>query len=263
MQAPVMMPAPPAAKGSALKWVLIVVGVLFFMGALSVAGMYFAARRYVTLAENVTGVKAGDVVSSIRDAAARSKGAAHETKRDGCLLLSKEEASAILELEVERVDGKPNDQEGGEHCDFFVKPETIEQNIAKLKAATEAVRNDPNSEAKPNELPPGAADMIKTMHRGVIEGARNGEAPYFRFTVERENGKIACTALQLADKLGGGDLAGGVHEPLDVGDRATMGMGESTLCVVKGAAAVTLDLAQVTGARAKGVALAKLMIERL
>jgi len=83
MQAPVMMPAQPAAKGSALKWVLIVVGVLFFMGALSVAGMYFAARRYVTLAENVTGVKAGDVVSSIRDAAARSQGSAHAAKRDG------------------------------------------------------------------------------------------------------------------------------------------------------------------------------------
>ena len=134
--------AAPAAgsSGKALRMILIGVGVLFALGVLSVAGIYFTARHYVKIAENVTGVKAGDVVSSIRESAARSSDGAKESKRDGCLLLSKEEASAILGVQVERVDGKPNDRESGEHCDFFVKPETNQQNLDKFKQAAAAVK---------------------------------------------------------------------------------------------------------------------------
>jgi hypothetical protein len=257
--------APAAASGGkALKMILIGVGVLFALGILSVAGMYFTARHYVKIAENVTGVKARDVVSSIRDSAARSAEGEQKNKRDGCLLLSKEEASAILGLQVERVDGKPNDRESGEHCDFFVKPESIEQNMDKVKQAADAVKSEPNSEAKPDQLPEGAVDMIKTMNRGVIEGARNGEAPYFGFTVERQNGKLAFTAFQMADRLGSGGLGrGSASEALGVGDKASMGMADSRLCVVKGNSAFTLDLSQVTGARSKGIAIAKTILTRL
>jgi hypothetical protein len=250
------------AGGSALKIVLIVVGVLFVFGVLAIGGIYYTARSYVKLAENVTGVSAGDVVSTIRDAANHTSGGASGHNRDGCALLSKEEASAILGLEVERIDGKPNEHESGEHCDYFVKPETIEENAEKLKQAAAAIPSDTKTDA--NQLPPGAIDMIKTMQRGVIEAARNGEAPYFAFTVERENGKLACSAFKIANRLGGGDLVdGGAPEPLGVGDQAVMGMGDSRLCVVQGGAAVTLDLSQVTGGRAKGVALARTMLTRL
>ena len=266
-QAPYVGPAaapvsPKPSGGSALKIVLIVVGVLFVFGVLAVGGIYYTARSYVKLAENVTGVNAGDVVNSIREAANHPAERGSGPKRDGCALLSKDEASAILGLEVERVDGKPNEQESGEHCDYFVKPGTIEENTEKLKQAADAIPKDAKTNA--DQLPPGAIDMIKAMHRGVIEGARNGEAPYFAFTVERENGKIACSAFRLADRLGGGAIMDGANpEPLRVGDQAVMGMGDSRLCVVQGAAAITLDLSQVTGARAKGVALAKTMLSRL
>jgi hypothetical protein len=256
----------PPARGriSGLKIVLIGLGVLFVLGAVSVAGVYFTARRYVKIAENVTGVKASDVVSSIHEAATRSNEGAHQSKRDGCLLLSKEEASAILGIEVERVDGKPNDRESAEHCDFFVKPESVEQNLEKLKQATAAVKDDPSSPAQPNQLPPGAEDMIKTMHRGVIEGAMNGEAPYFGFVVERENGKIAFTAFQMADRLSGiPALSEKASEPLGLGDKAALGMADSRLCVVQGSSAITLDLSQVTGGRAKGVELARKILSRL
>jgi hypothetical protein len=123
-------------------------------------------------------------------------------KRDGCALLSKEEASAILGLEVERIDGKPNDHESAEHCDYFVKPGSVEENAEKVKRAAAAIPNDPNS--GPNQLPQESIDMLKALNRGVSEGARNGEAPYFAFTVERENGRIACTAFKVADRLGAG-----------------------------------------------------------
>ena len=160
--------APPAAAqsaatgGSALKIVLIVVGVMFVLGALSLGGMYYAAHRYIKMAEDVTGVNAGDALHSIREAAARNAHGGQETKRDGCLLLSQQEASAILEIEVIRVDGKPNDHESGEHCDFFVKPESVEQNLEKLRKAADAIKSDPNVPAQADKLPPGAADMLKT-----------------------------------------------------------------------------------------------------
>ena len=255
------------AGGSGLKIVLIVAGVLFVLGALSLGAMYYAAHRYVKLAEDVTGLKAGDVVHSLRQAAAHNAHGAPEPKRDGCLLLSREEASAILGIEVERVDGKPSEQESGEHCDFFVKPGTIEQNEERLKQSVDAVKSDPNSPSSANQLPPGAVDMIKNMARGAVEAARNGDAPYFGFTVEREYGKIAFNAFTMADHLSGGDLVtasgGRASEPLGVGDQAAMGIGESRLCVVKGNSALTLDLTQVTGGRAKGVALAKTIVARL
>jgi hypothetical protein len=261
---PLLAVFPARGRISGLKIVLIGLGVLFVLGAVSVAGVYFTARRYVKIAENVTGVKASDVVSSIHDAATRSTEGAHQTNRDGCLLLSKEEASAILGIEVERVDGKPNDRESAEHCDFFVKPESIEQNLEKLKQAAAAIKDDPSSSAQPNQLPAGAEDMIKTKHRGVIEGATNGEAPYFGFVVERENGKIAFTAFQMADRLSGvAALSEKASEPLGLGDKAALGMADSRLCVVQGSSAITLDLSQVTGGRAKGVELARKILSRL
>ncbi len=258
-----IQPVSKPAGGSVLKIALIVVGVLFVLGVLSAGGIYYAARSYVKLAENVTGLNAGDVVNSIRDAANHPASSASGSAKDGCALLSKEEASAILGLEVERIDGKPNEHESGEHCDYFVKPETIEENAEKLKQAAAAIL--PNiSTPQEGQLPPGAMDMIKTMHRGVIEAAGNGEAPYFGFTVERENGKLACTALGIANRLGGGDLVnGGTAEPLGVGDQAVMGMGDSRLCVARGGASITFDLSQVLGGRAKGIALAKTMLPRL
>jgi hypothetical protein len=257
--------SPPPTKssgGTALKIVLVVAGVLFVFGAIAAGGIYYTAHRYVKFAEDVTGVKASDVVNTVREAAKHPSDASSGRKRDGCALLSKDEAAAILGLEVERVDGKPSDQESGEHCDYFVKPGSIEENAEKVKQAAAAIPNDSKSDA--GQLPPESIDMIKAMHRGIIEGARNGEAHYFGFSVERENGKIACTALKIATRLGGGDITTSASaEPLGVGDQAVMGMGESRLCVVRGAAAVTLDLSQVTGGRAKGIALAKTILSRL
>jgi hypothetical protein len=263
--APVVAQSPARSSGSTVKLILIAVGVLFMLGVIGIGGVYYSARRYVKMAEEVTGLKSGDVVRSLSEAAKRTSQGAREPKRDGCLLLSKEEASAILGIQVERVDGKPSEQQSGEHCDFFVKPGSVDENLEKLKESAKAANADPNAETKPNELPQGAIDMNKVLARGVIEAARNGEAPYFGFAVERENAKIAFQAFKLADRLGGGDLASGgkAGEPLGVGDQSAIGMGESRICVLHGSSAVTLDLTQVTDGRTKGIALAKAILSRL
>jgi hypothetical protein len=257
-------PANVAVAGSGLKIVLIAVAALFVLGVISVAGMYYAAHRFIKVAEDLTGVKADDVVRSVRESADRGNRPGQTRKRDGCVLLSKAEASEILGLEVVRVDGALNEHTSEEHCDFFVKPGSIAENEEKLNQSVDAVRSAPATDGE--KLPPGAVDMIKNMARGTVEAARNGEAPYFGYTVERENGKLAFTAFGIADRLGYGDLStasGKGAEPLGVGDQAKLGIGESRLCVVKGNVAITLDLTQVTGGRAKGIAIAKVIVPRL
>src|SRR4051794_8874313 len=86
-QPPFAAPPPVAAGGSVVKIVLIAVGVLFVLGAIGVGAMYYTARRYVRMAEEATGVKADDVIGSVREAAKRSGKSASSVKRDGCLLL--------------------------------------------------------------------------------------------------------------------------------------------------------------------------------
>ena len=65
---------------------------------------------------------------------------------------------------------------------------------------------------------------------GSIEAVRNGEAPYFGYTVERENGKLAFSAFGIADALGSGDLGaasgGKCPAPLGAGDRAALASGD-------------------------------------
>jgi hypothetical protein len=262
VSAPALPAAAKSGGGTILKVVLIGIGVLFVFGAIAVGGMYYTARRYVKFAEDATGISAGDVAKTIRDAAHHPSEGSPRRKRDGCALLSKDEASAILGIEVERIDGTPNDHESGEHCFYFVKPGSIEENAEKVKRAVAEIPNDPKGD--PNQLPPESIDMIKAANRGLMEGVSNGEAPYFAFTVERENGKLACAAFKIANRLGGGDIAtGGSPQQLDVGDQAIMGMADSRLCVVQGQSAVTLDLSQVTGARPKGIVLAKAILPRL
>ena len=251
----------PGGGGSALKVVLIVVGVLFVLGAVSLGGMYYVAHRYVTMAEDLTGVKAGDVVHSIREAANHSSHDARTEKRDGCLLLTKDEASAILGIEVIRVDGKPDDRQSGEHCSFFVKPGSVELNSGRVQKSIDAIHGE--SASNSDSVPSSVFDAAKNMARAAVEAERNGDAPYFGFAVERENGKIACSALNIANQLSGVGQVTAPAEPLGVGDKATMGIGESQMCVAKGDVAITLDFTQVTGARSKGIALAKTILPRL
>lgn len=256
--APAALAAPPAAAGvSALKIALIVVGVLFVLGAASIIAMYYTAQRYVAMAEEATGIKVSDVTHSVRDAAKRGARQASSEHRDGCLLLSKDEASSILGIQVERVDGKPNAERSGEYCSFFVQPGAIAEH-EKSHPATAPEADKPMQDR---------LDEIKLRARSAVETDRRGDTPYFTFTVEREDGKISCAGLGLANTLSGGEAiaaaSGKAAEPLGVGDQSVMSIGESMMCVVKGDSAFTLELNQIAGARAIGIAVAQKILSRL
>lgn len=255
---PVAPMGPPAASGSsALKVVLIIVGVVIVLGVIAIAGIYYTAHRYVTMAEEATGIKASDVVRGVRDAAKAGGGGREHgsNNRDGCLLLTKDEASSILGIQVERISGKSEDGRSGEHCSFFVKPGVA----AEHEKSPAALASEADKSMQ------GMMDEIKLHARAAVEAERHGEAPYFTFTVERENGKIACAGIGLANGLSGVEaITGGKSaEPLGVGDQAVMGIGESMMCVSKGSSAITLELSQIAGARAIGIAIAQTILPRL
>jgi hypothetical protein len=210
-------PAPPASADSGgeniLKIVLVAVGVLFLFGVIAVGGIYYTALRYVKLPEEATCISAGDVANKIHEAAKRPSHGSSERNPDGCVLLSNDEASAIWGLEVERLDGKPNDPESSERREYFVKPETADENVEETKQAAAVIANGSKIDA--NQLAPDSIYMFKAVNRAGREGARNSKAPYFAFTVEHENGR-----------LGHGDMAtGGSSEPLGVGDLNHCGLG--------------------------------------
>ena len=244
--------AAAAGGGSALKIVLIVVGVLFAMGAVSVGGMYYAAHRYLKVAEEATGIKAGDVARTIREAAKRGAGGGRAEVLDGCRLLSNAEASAILGIEVVRSDGKPDADQSGEHCSFFVKLGSVaEHEKSPIREGDKTLQD--------------RLDDVKLHSRIMIEGDPHGQAPYFTYTVEREEGKTACAALGVANRLSGVEAigGGGEKEPLGLGDQAVMGIGESLMCVAKGDSSITLELNQIAGARVIGIAVARTILPRL
>ena len=252
--------AAPSSGGSVLKVVLIVVGVLFVLGILSIGGIYYAAHRFVAMAEKATGTTTGEVARTIREAASREKRPEHDAHPDGCRLLSKEEASALLGIEVERVDGKPNSSRSGEYCSFFVKPGAIAEHEKSHPPASSPSAGQPMQEL---------LDGVKLRARTMVEATSHGDEPYFTYTVEREDGKITCASLGVANGLSGvgpdvsAGLGGKAADPLQVGDQAVMGIGESMMCVVKGNSAVTLELNQIAGARGIGIAIAQKILPRL
>jgi hypothetical protein len=132
---------------------------------IAVGGMYYTAHRYAKLAEQATGISAGDF------AAKRPSHGSSGRKRNGCVLVSNYEA-----------------------------PASVEENTRKAKQAVAAISNDSKGDA--NQLAPGSACMLKAVNREGIEGARYSKVPYFSFTMERENGKITCTAFRIANRLG-------------------------------------------------------------
>src|ERR1019366_90776 len=140
-----------------------------------------------TMAEDLTGVKAGDVVHSIREAANHSSHDARTEKRDGCLLLTRDEASAILGIEVIKVDGKPDERQSGEHCSFFVKPGSPELYSGRAPEAIGAIHAE--AAARSDAVPSSVFDAAKNMARPAVEAERNGEAPPFGIAGERKSGK--------------------------------------------------------------------------
>ncbi len=264
---------PPAHSGSAapfLKIGLILVAVLLVFGAIAVGGIYYAGHRLVRSVEHATGQEPGTLVDSLRSAAASAAKAEHapQQKRDGCLLLRSEEAAAILGVAIEKIDGASNQRASGEHCEYFIKPDTAEESAAKLKQRFESIqasKHDAKLDASGNTSEQMRKDGIENLIKGIGRAGASSspDMPYFSFTVEREQGAIQFGAVKVVNAIGGADAMKATETLNGLGDKAVLGPLDAQLCVLKGSTSLLLDLSQVPDGREKGIALAKAMLARL
>jgi hypothetical protein len=243
--------APPAKSGGALKVVLIVLGVLFLVGLLAVAGIVYAGYRIKNRVEQAARSRGVDL-SELTDT---SRGAARNV--DPCSLLSASEASRILEVSIDRT------ERSGTSCQYFSAAaaekakETFQTSMNQLESRSNAAEQGAAASSSPSEMmrQSGMEELAKS-----ATGMAGAGAPYLTLTVD-ERGKAAIAAMRLAVGLVSPvkvteDLKG-------VADDAVLGPMDSLLMFVKNGTAVQLDLRLVPQGKARGIALAKEIAPRL
>jgi len=246
-------PAAPAAKsGSALKFLLIAFLIFAVLGVAALVGIFYYAKAKVTdkMAEfkEQTGVDVGAALEK----AARSKPSSGE-RRDGCLMLTKQEAEQILGVPLERVDGGSRSNATEEHCDYYAPAGAAK---ASSEQAAERLKElGKSGSGKSDELNlKGIEGVVKSMGASMNDGT----TPIMVVTIYRGDAQIAITGLNLGTALGG-------MRPEKVPgpwDEATMGPLNSLMTVRKGDNGFMIDLRQLPEGREKGLEIAKTIVEK-
>ncbi len=242
--------AAPVKSGGLLKVLLVVFGVLFLIGVLAVAGVVYTGYRIKKSVEKAAQERGVDL-SALTQSPSASRNI------DPCSLLTKEEASQILAVAVERV------QRSGESCQYFAPSAadnartSAEEALAKLKARSDAGSRGEKAPSDANELArqSGLGDLVKSLGQA---GAANG--PYLTVTVN-DNGKQAINALRIA--MGLLSPVRTTEELQGLADEALLGPMDSMMMFVKNGVGVQMDLRLIPQGKARGIALAKQMAPRL
>ncbi len=239
--APAPAPIPPAAKSSsALKVILVVVGIFFLMGALALVSVIYTAYRVkhrVEAAAREQGVDLGALTAS-RSVSGRLP--------DPCSLLSTSEASDILALKVVSAESS------GNTCTYHTATLNAEEQQDKIaQAMKELDAKGADAEKDPSK----ALEGITKAFGGAMAGGAGG------FSVElNRDGRQALNAMRLALGMAGGK---GLTKKIEgLGDDAQMGPMGSMLMFRKGDLGVQIDGRMITG-QEKLTAMAQKIASRL
>ena len=249
---PPAAPLAPATKsGSALKFLLIAFLLFAVLGVAALVGIYYYAKGKAVekMAEfkQQTGVDVGAALEK----AARSKPSSPGKTRDGCLMLTKQDAERILGMPLERVDGSSRANASEEHCDYYAP-------AGAAKASAEQTAERLQALGKSNSGKSGDLKEIEGLIKGMAASMNDGTAPIFVVTIYRGDAQIAITGLNLGTALTG-------LKPEKVAgpwDEATMGPMNSLMTVRKGDNGFMIDLRQLAAGREKGLEIAKAIVEK-
>ena len=243
--------APATKSGSALKFLLIAFLLFAVLGVAALVGIYYYAKGKAVekMAEfkQQTGVDVGAALEK----AARSKPSSPDKTRDGCLMLTKQDAERILGMPLERVDGSSRANASEEHCDYYAP-------AGAAKASAEQTAERLQALGKSNSGKSGDLKEIEGLIKGMAASMNDGTAPIFVVTIYRGDAQIAITGLNLGTALTG-------LKPEKVAgpwDEATMGPMNSLMTVRKGDNGFMIDLRQLAAGREKGLELAKAIVEK-
>jgi hypothetical protein len=240
--------APPAKGGSIFKFLLIALFLVFAIGIAGVAGLYYYIKPKVsekmTEFKERTGVDVGAAIES----AGKSRPSGE--RRDGCLMLTREEAERILGMQLVRADGRIN-RSSDEHCDYYAT-------AAAARAGAEQAAQRLQDLGKSGSGKSGNMKEVEGLIKGLTAGMNDGSTPILQVTIFRGSAQLAITAMNLGTAMNG-------VKPEHVDgpwDEATMGPMNSMMTVRKGDNGAMLDLRQLTDGREKGLEMAKVIVSR-
>lgn len=237
-----------------MKILFVVLAIIGVMGLLGVAGAWYAWHR----AKQVVASKGIDLNSFTEVHQGRSY--------DACALLSKEDLSQILSLNVDRAEG--NGKGTHSRCTYY---SSGAQERAQEEAMAAKKKIEEESKAG------GALDAQKLQDigklvRGITGAAgASGDAPMLSIEISSGDGKAVMTAFKLAMGLTGAAMTGTgpngtnlAHEEVKgVGDEAMFGPMLSISMFRQGDVAVQLDGRMLPGGREAQLAIAKHILSKL
>jgi len=256
-------PLPPTAKsGSGLKILFVVLGILGLMGVLAIGGVWFGLHKVKQAAAN-NGIDLNSF-SETRLGPAR--------RFDACELLTKEDLSQILSLNVERAEGDGRSTHST--CRYF---SSGAQQRALEEAAAAKKKLEEETKAGPSKADQSAViNDLGNVVRGIAgaAGPAVGETNGLLLTIEvdSENAKAAMAGFKLGVGLTGAVVMKGAdpegkammrEEVKGVGDEAISGPLLSLFMFRKGDVSVQLDARLLPGGRDAQIAIAKRIISKL
>ena len=256
-------PLPPAAKsGSGLKILFVVLGILGLTGVLAIGGVWFAVHRVKEAAAN-NGIDLNSFSETRRGPARRFA---------ACELLTKEDLSQILNLNVERAEGDGRSTHST--CHYFssgAQQRALDEAAAAKKKLEEETKAG-NPKADQSVVINDFGNMVRgiTGAAGPFVGETNGLL--LTIGVDSENAKAAMAGFKLGMGLTGAIVMKGAdpdgkammrEEIKGVGDEAISGPLLSLFMFRKGDVSVQVDARLLPGGRDAQIAIAKRIISKL
>ena len=251
--APVAQSVPPPAaarSGSGLKIVLIVLGVILFVGALGIAGAAYAVHRVKQAVVNTAQANGVDINRIAHDLQSAASPPSHSSvpRRKTCDYLSKEEVSRLI--------GEPIDRAvaDGESCQYFGPP--------GLAAKLGQQGMNTGMQQLQNGTPGNAqrAQALNNLINGM--GAQSGEERPLLMIVVDPDGKAQMTALDIAGGLFGQIPGAKPEEISGLGDRAVR-FANLGLHVLKGSTFIGILAGPIPDPDARTLAVAKALVPML
>ena len=253
-------PLPPAVKtGAGLKILFVVLAVLGVLGMMGIAGVWFAwhKAKQVAMAQ---GIDLNGLTETHRGPIRRL---------DACALLTKDDLSQILSLDVERAEGTGKSSHST--CRYYSSG--AQQRAQDEAAAARKKLEDESRSGAPGDQAERARD-VGNLIRGIT-GASGvaGDSPMLTIEIESGNAKATMAAFKLAmgvtgvamkSQGGSGGAPNVVHEDVKgVGDEAMFGPLLSLSMFRQGDVAVQIDGRLLPGGRETQIAIAKRIFSRL
>jgi hypothetical protein len=245
-----------------LKILFVVLGILGLTGVLAIGGVWFAVHRVKEAAAN-NGIDLNSFSETRRGPARRFA---------ACELLTKEDLSQILNLNVERAEGDGRSTHSS--CRYFssgAQQRALDEAAAAKKKLEEETKAG-NSKADQSVVINDFGNMVRgiTGAAGPSVGETNGLL--LTIGVDSENAKAAMAGFKLGMGLTGAIVMKGAdpdgkammrEEIKGVGDEAISGPLLSLFMFRKGDVSVQVDARLLPGGRDAQIAIAKRIISKL